>query len=111
MSTPESTNGVLTSCPGDRISITCTHNITSSALTQWRLPGVDSCLIAHGLPAPQCLPFTVTMVSDGSGPMLNSTVAIIATEGLSGEVECLSGLNIASLSVLASVDISVAGEI
>ncbi len=51
------------------------------------------------------------MVSDGSGSMLSSTVEITPTGGLSGEVECLSGLNVASLSVLASVNISVAGEV
>ncbi len=52
------------------------------------------------------------MVSDNSGPMLSSTVEITPTGGLSGEVECLSGQSIGSiLSVLASVNISVAGEI
>ena len=110
-STPESTNGVLTACPGDTISITCTHNITVGAITEWRLPGVTSqCLVVHGSPSfPNCAPFTVTMVSGGS--TLSSTVEITSTEGLSGEVECLSGQNAASVSVLASVNISVAGEI
>ena len=110
MSTPESTNGVVTACPGDPISITCTHNITIGAITEWRLPGVSAqCLVVHGSPnLPICAPFTVTMVSGGS--TLSSTVEITATEGLSGEVECLSGQNAALVSVLASINISVAGE-
>ncbi|XP_064393448.1 uncharacterized protein LOC135340944 isoform X1 [Halichondria panicea] len=108
MSTPESTNGVVTACPGDPISITCTHNITIGAITEWRLPGVSAqCLVVHGSPnLPICAPFTVTMVSGGS--TLSSTVEITATEGLSGEVECLSGQNAALVSVLASINISVA---
>lgn len=111
-STPESINGVLTACPGDRISITCTHNITSGAFTEWRLPGViNICLVVHGGASPNCAPFIVTMVSDSSGPTLSSTVEIDATEGLSGEVQCLSGPTVATVSVLSSVNISVAGEI
>ena len=112
-STPESSNGVLTACPGDPISIICTHNITAGAITEWMLPGVSTqCLVVHGTGnVPNCAPFIVTMVSDNSGPTLSSTVQITAMDGLSGEVECLSGQNAASLSVLASVNISVAGKI
>ena len=108
-STPESTNGIVTACLGDPISITCTHNITIGGITEWRLPGVSAqCLVVHGSPTlPICAPFTVTMVSGGS--TLSSTVEITATEGLSGEVECLSGQNAALVSVLASINISVAG--
>ncbi|XP_064393477.1 uncharacterized protein LOC135340957 isoform X2 [Halichondria panicea] len=107
-STPESTNGIVTACLGDPISITCTHNITIGGITEWRLPGVSAqCLVVHGSPTlPICAPFTVTMVSGGS--TLSSTVEITATEGLSGEVECLSGQNAALVSVLASINISVA---
>ncbi len=77
------------------------------------LPGVSTqCLVVHGAgTVPNCAPFTVTMVSDHSGPTLSSTVQITAMDGLSGEVECLSGQNVASLFVFDSVNFSLAGEI
>ncbi len=110
-STPESTNGVLTACPGDRISITCIHNITSIGLTRWELPGVMSlCLILHdGSAPPQCAPFTITMVSDNSGTTVSSTVEITVTDrALDGEmVECRAGLSTINSPLVGSVNISV----
>ena len=95
---PESLpNGSLTVCPGDPISVTCTHNSTapSISITVWVLPGVQTaCSVLHrSNPTPlNCSPFTITMVSDNSGPTVSSTAEIVATESLDGMVvECLGG--------------------
>ena len=100
----------MTACPGDRISITCIHNITDSSLTRWELPGVALCLVAHdGSGAPDCPPFTITMISDNSGTTVSSTVEITVTDrALDGEmVECRADL---SGPLVESVNISVLGK-
>ncbi len=109
MSTPESTNGVLTACPRDRISITCTHNVTGIGFTRWELPGVSLCLVVHDGSTPQCDPFTITMISDNSGTTVNSTVEITVTDrALDGEmVECRAGLSATNSPLVGSVNISV----
>ncbi len=110
MSTPESTNGVLKVCPGDRISITCIHNITAGiGLTRWELPGVSLCLVVYDGSPPNCAPFTITMVSDNSGTTVSSTVEMTVTDrALDGEmVECRAGLNAINSPLVGSVNISV----
>ena len=95
-SVPETTDGVLTVCPGDSISITCTHDNVAGQLTRWILPGINSsCNVVHdGSSPPNCSPFNITMISDSSGPTLSSTAQIAATESLnSTRVECLAGLS------------------
>ena len=94
ISVPETTDGVLTVCPGDSISITCTHSNATGQLTRWILPGVPStCTVVHdGSLPPNCSPFTITMISNSSGSTLSSTAQIVATESLnSARVECLAG--------------------
>ena len=93
-SVPETTDGVLTVCPGDSISITCTHDNVAGQLTRWIIPGVNfSCTVVHdGSPPPNCSPFNITMISNSSGLTLSFTAQIVATESLnSTEVECLAG--------------------
>ena len=93
-SVSETTDGVLTVCPGDSVSITCTHGNVVGQLTRWILPGVTStCTVVHdGSPPPNCSPFTITMITDSSGSTLSSTAQIAATESLnSAEVVCLAG--------------------
>ncbi len=104
-------NGVLTACPGDTISITCIHNVTTSiGLTRWELPGGSLCLILHdGSPLPNCAPFTITMVSDNSGTTVSSTVEVTVTDrALDGEmVECRAGVSVINSPLVGSVNISV----
>ena len=107
--TPESSNGVLTVCPGDPISLTCTHNNTDDAVstTDWEISGVVQCVVVHrqNPPLPQCSQLTVTMVSDNSGPTVSTTAQITAAGSLDGMVvECLGG---ASSISSGSVNISV----
>ena len=94
----ESTNGALIVCPGDFISITCTHSNIASAVTRWEVSGSSvSCVttIVHSSPDTTCGLFAITMISGPSGPTFNSTALITATEGLNGSVvKCFdSGLN------------------
>ena len=106
-------NGVLTACPGDRISITCTHNITAGvSLTRWELPGVSLCLVVHGYDLPNCPPFTITIVSDNSGTTVSSTVEMTVTDrALDGEmVECRAGSSATNSPLVGSVNISVLGK-
>ena len=101
----------MTACPGDRISITCIHNVTAGiGLTRWELPGVSLCLVLHdGSPFPYCPPFTITMVSDNLGTTVSSTVEVTVTDrALDGEmVECRAGLSATNSPVVGSVNISV----
>ena len=101
----------MTACPGDRISITCTHNVTAgTGLTHWELPGVSLCLVVHdGSAAPNCAPFTITMISDNSGLTVSSTVEMTVTDrALDGEkVECRAGASVTNSLLVGSVNISV----
>ena len=95
-------------CPGDFISITCSHNETSTGrVTQWLLPVHGSCNVIHGDQAPSCSPFSVTMISDASEATVTSTVQTTATEALNDSlVECLGGLP-PNVVQVGSVNISV----
>ena len=80
-------------CPGDSISVTCTHDNVADLLTRWIIPGVSICFVTHdGQSPPDCSPFTITMVSDGSGLTLSSTIRTTVTESLDDTVvECRAG--------------------
>ena len=85
--------------------------LLASQLTRWILPGVTStCIVVHdGSPPPNCSPFTITMISDNSGPTLSSTAQIAATESLnSARVECLAGL--LTSSQVGNITIRVIGK-
>ena len=93
-SVPETTDGVLTVCPGNSISITCTHDNVAGQHTRWILPGLTTaCTVVHeGSSHPNCSPFNITMISDSSGSTLSSTAQINASESLnSARLECLAG--------------------
>ena len=111
-SVPETTDGVLTVCPGDSISITCTHDNIEDKLTRWILPGnTSTCLVVHdGSPPPNCSPSNITMISDNSGPTLSSTAQIAATESLnSARVVCVAGGPLTSPQV-GNITIRVIGK-
>ena len=83
-------------CPGELVSLTCTHNNVAGGLTRWQVNGPMSCvrIVPHdaGLQEDVCGPFTVTMISDNSGSTLSSTIQIPATETLNTTVvTCLAG--------------------
>ena len=87
---------VLTVCPGELVSLTCTHDDVIGGITRWQVSGPMSCiaLVPHdsGLHKHICGLFTITMISDNSGSTLNSTIQIPATEALNSTVvTCLAG--------------------
>ena len=115
-SSPASTNGVVTVCPGDSLSLTCTHDNVMAALTRWEVNGsnVMSCQEAalhNNNPADGiCGPFTIIMISDGTGPVLSSTALATVSEALDGAmVECFSGASSTAPSE-GIITIQVAGE-
>ena len=95
-------NGILTVCPGELISITCTHNMTNGQpFTRWILPDTTQCIVGHEGETPLgCSPFSFINESNSSGQTLTSTVLFKATESLNGTViECLAGGLISSPQV------------
>ena len=90
----EATNEVLTVCPGDFISIACSHNTPDLGITRWEVSQTNSSAdcneaVAHGAPVDtSCGLGNITMIS-GSTPPFNSTFQARATEELNGAlVQC-----------------------
>ena len=82
-------------CPGELVSLTCTHDNVVGGLTRWQVSGPISCIrvVVHntGLQEDVCGPFTITMIRD-TGSMLSSTFQIPASESLDTTVvTCLAG--------------------
>ncbi len=108
-----SVDGVLTVCPGDRISVTCTHNNTAGITTRWELPDRSTCTVIHDGSTPNCDPFTLTMISDFSGPTLSSTIEITVSDRMldSETIICIAGISATTSPVVGSVNISVPSEL
>ena len=88
-------------CPGELVSLTCTHDNVVGGQTRWKVSGPVSCvrLVLHdaGLQEDVCGTFTITMISDDSGSTLSSTFQIPATETLNTTlVTCLAGGSVSS---------------
>ena len=98
-------------CPNVSISITCTHEVTAGQQTYWELPGVATCPVPHdGAPPLNCSPFTITMISDSSGPTLSSTAMATVTESMDGEtVVCRAG-GLASSPLVGNITIRINGQ-
>ena len=114
-SSPNSTNATVTVCPGDPISITCTHENDGSVTTRWRVTGTTTAdcqeIVGHGdvamPPDDICGIFTITMISGTSSPiMFTSTAQTTATEALNGA--CFSSG--ASSSIVGNITLLVLGE-
>ena len=86
--------GVLTVCPGGPFAITCTHDNTASGVTRWVVSGTTSAncneTVSHDNPVDtSCGLLNVTMISDTTGPTVNSTAQTTATEALNGAlIQC-----------------------
>ena len=109
----EAVNGVLTVCPGDFVSIMCSHGNDQSRVTRWEVidyPTADcSHTVSHRNPVDgTCGPFTITMISGSTDPPFNSTAETTATEALDGaQVQCFSSALLNSL--IGNVTIKVLG--
>ena len=98
-------------CLGDSISITCTHEVTAGQQSYWALPGAAACPVPHDgiTPLPNCSPFTITMISDSSGPTLSSTAMATVTESMDGTtVVCRAG-GLASSPLVGNITIRING--
>ncbi len=87
---------MLTVCPGEMVSLTCSHDNVAGEQTRWRVSDPVSCirLVLHDLNfiEDNCGSFRISMISDVSGSTLNSTIVIPVTEALNGTViECFAG--------------------
>ena len=117
MSTPTSENGVLTTCVGEQISITCSHAGEETSNTRWVFSPPTKCsiLIDHepqnAPDSKQCGPFTIQGISNTTQEMLTSTAVATATTSLTGTVaECADGVG-ANAIQFGNTSICVAGEI
>ncbi len=60
-------------CPGELVSLTCTHANVARVLSRWQVSGPMYCIavVSHDaklqVQEDVCGPFTVTMISDNSG--------------------------------------------
>ena len=93
--TPADTNGVLTACVGNRISLTCTHDNDANGVTRWVFsPPIDcSETIDHNPPVftRPCGPFLFSNITTiGSSDLFISTAfATVSSVSMSGTVaEC-----------------------
>ncbi len=117
-SVPESADGVLAVCPGNSISITCTHNNTAGEQTRWLVTASDTGAVeceataTHSSRIEQlCGPFTITMISDNSGPTVTSTAVSSDTSSVNGiRVQCFAGGLLSSPEV-GSLNISRFGKV
>ena len=83
-------------CPGELVSLTCTHDNLAGGQTRWQVSGPMSCVALVSYDArwqeDVCGIFTITMISDNSGSTLSSTIQIPATKTLDTTVvTCLAG--------------------
>ncbi len=116
-SVPESADGVLAVCPGNSISITCTHNNTVGEQTRWRVTASDTGAVeceataTHSSQIEQlCGPFTINMISNNSGPTVTSTAVSSDTSSVNGvTVQCFAG-GLAASPEVGSLNISVLGK-
>ncbi len=105
-------------CPGNSISITCTHNNTAGELTRWRVTASDTGAVeceataSHSSRIEQlCGPFTITMVSDNTGPTVTSTAVSSDTSSVNGiTVQCFAG-GLSSSPEVGSLNISRFGKV
>ncbi len=101
-------------CPGDSVSITCTHDNSAGEQTQWVITGTVECevIVSHVTRADAvCGPFTISMISNNNGPTVNSTAVSSDTSAINGiTVQCRdSGLS--SSAEVGSLNVSVFGKV
>ena len=86
--------GVQTVCPGELVSLICTHDNVAGQLTRWIVSGSQPCdeIVSHFTDSTEdmCGLFTITRIGN-TVSTLYSTIQIPATEALDGTlVECFS---------------------
>ena len=105
---------MLTVCPGELVSLTCSHDNVNGELSRWEISGAMSCngLVSHntGFAEYTCGQFTITMVSNNTGPTVSSTIQIPVTEVLNGTlIKCFAG-GLFSSPQVGNTTLNVIGE-
>ena len=109
MSSPANIDGVLTACPGEQISLTCSRNESSTGITRWIFgPPVDCNIIVDNVGSDNtgtCGPFSfqnVTATNNGPG-VLTSTAVANASISMSGSViECRDNAGITGFNQIGN---------
>ncbi len=101
-------------CPGDSVSITCTHDNGAGELTHWVITGAVDCsvIVSHVTQDDaDCGPFTISMISNNNGPTVNSTAVTRDTSAINGiTVQCLDG-GLSTSAEVGSLNVSVFGKV
>lgn len=91
---PANSNGVLTTCVGEHVSLTCSHDNSATGITRWLFSSPIDCseTIDHNPPinTRPCGPFTFQDVTEiRPNGLFNSTAVAIASTSMTGAVaEC-----------------------
>ena len=112
-------DGTLTTCSGNQITITCSHNQTETRSTTWNVSPPVNCstIITHRQNPyiPPCGSSTfmfqgVNSLSMSGTTVLNSTAVVMATIMVSGSVvECRGGNKVGFISV-GNISLCVVGK-
>ena len=88
---PGSINGVLGVCPGETVTLTCSHNTSGTVQTRWGISSGHFCVVVHDGSLPPCGVLNITMVSDNH--QIESTLTSTATISSINDavVQCLGG--------------------
>lgn len=115
-SPPARENGDVIVCPESSLSLTCSHNNVEAEQTRWEVSSYGEDLIprvaSHEPNADKSQsfgPFSFTMISNGSGPTLTSTVVATVTDSLNGTVVLCKAGGLNSSTVEGRVTVHVVG--
>ena len=113
-STPTHINGVLTTCAGSQISITCTHSNVDSGLTSWRFgPPINCTPLAEHNPVsyPELCPiFTFHNITSVNQGVLSSTVVAMANSSMTGaNIECRDSAGL-TFNIIGNIELCITGK-
>ncbi len=102
---------MLTVCPGEVVSLTCSHDNTAGEQTRWTANGsACDCIVSHTSTKDTCDCFDITMISGNSGSTVSSTIQILVTEALNGTlIQCFAG-GLSSSPQAGNTTLNVMGE-
>ena len=118
-SPPARENGdvIVIGCPASLLSLTCAHNNVRAEQTRWEILNYGEAPIprvASHEPdtdkSESLGPFSFTMISNGSGPTLTSTVEATVTESLNGTVVLCRDGGSSNSTTVGRVTVRVVGE-